>query len=255
MTGAMTVLTRVRELGNAVFMPHAHADDGPGSRSDGDGKHEHNGRHSNGNGNGGAGKRAERNGAVTNGKKPRTSDKAADATAGNGAAAPSLTVSDLVRATIAKAEPVRDLDHDELELDVVAVRLGSVAKVTAFFGLASAIVWTIAIAAGWVVASSLGLTHSFQSFIRDIGFEGFKLDARPVFLAVGLIGLSWIVVLVVLAVVAAAAYNVFASQFGGMRCVVTSRGPGSIVAPAHAPDGSAAAQVAEPARNGATFTD
>jgi len=163
-------------------------------------------------------------------------------------------VTDLVKATIAKAEPARDLDDDELELDVVAVRLGSVAKVAAFFGLASAIIWTIAVAAGWVVASSLGLTHSFQSFIRDIGFEGFKLDARPVFLAVGLVGLAWIVSVVVLALVAAAAYNVFASQFGGVRCVVTSCAPGSVLGVMQAADGSAAAHSKNGSRDGETIS-
>jgi len=77
-----------------------------------------------------------------------------------------------------------------------------------------------ALAVAWVVATSMGLTHSFQSFVRDIGFEGFQLDARPVFLAVGLLGLAWIVSIVVLSLLAAACYNAFASLCGGFRYII-----------------------------------
>ena len=67
------------------------------------------------------------------------------------------------------------------EVELLTVRLWPVVKVTAFFATATAAVWLTALGVAWVAATSMGLTHSFQSFVRDIGFEGFKLDARPVF--------------------------------------------------------------------------
>jgi hypothetical protein len=109
------------------------------------------------------------------------------------------------------------------EVELLAVRLWPVVKVTAFFATATAAVWLTALGVSWVVASSMGLTHSFESFVRDIGFEGFQLDARPVFLAVGLLGLAWIVSIVVLALLAAASYNAFASLCGGFCYLVRPR--------------------------------
>jgi len=109
------------------------------------------------------------------------------------------------------------------EIEMVSVRLWPVVKVTAFFGLATVAVWCIALALAWTVATSAGLTHSFESFMRDIGFEGFQLDARPVFLAIGLLGVAWILSVVVLALLAAASYNAFSSVFGGLRYIVRPR--------------------------------
>jgi hypothetical protein len=129
------------------------------------------------------------------------------------------------------------------EVELLAVRLWPVLKVTAFFATATAAVWLSALAVAWVAATSLGLTHSFQSFVRDIGFEGFQLDARPVFLAVGLLGLAWIVSIVVLAVLAAACYNAFASLCGGFRYVVRpleSRRPKEAGPPQNGASGAAA---------------
>jgi hypothetical protein len=113
----------------------------------------------------------------------------------------------------------------EQEIELVCVRLWPVAKVTSFYGAATVAVWLSALAIAWVVATSLGLTHSFESFMRDIGFEGFQLDARPVFIAIGLLGLAWIVSVLVLALLAAASYNAFASLFGGFRYIVRPRQP------------------------------
>jgi transmembrane protein DUF3566 len=127
------------------------------------------------------------------------------------------------------------------EVELLTVRLWPVVKVTAFFATATAAVWLTALSVAWVAATSMGLTHSFQSFVRDIGFEGFKLDARPVFLAVGLLGLAWIVSIVVLALLAAACYNAFASLCGGFHYVVRPLEPRP-------------AKDAKPTRNGAHRT-
>src|SRR5690349_25030128 len=59
------------------------------------------------------------------------------------------------------------------EVELLTVRLWPVVKVTAFFATATAAVWLTALSVAWVAATSMGLTHSFQSFVRDIGFEGF----------------------------------------------------------------------------------
>lgn len=109
------------------------------------------------------------------------------------------------------------------EVELLAVRLWPVVKVTAFFATATAAVWLAALGVAWMAFTSMGLTHSLESFVRDIGFEGFQLDARPVFLAVGLLGLVWIVSIVVLALLAAACYNAFASLCGGFRYLVRPR--------------------------------
>jgi Transmembrane domain of unknown function (DUF3566) len=129
------------------------------------------------------------------------------------------------------------------EVELLAVRLWPVVKVTAFFATATAAVWLAALGVAWVAATSLGLTHSFESFVREIGFEGFQLDARPVFLAVGLLGLAWIVSIVVLALLAAACYNAFASLCGGFRYLVRPRDTTHAPTPngAAARDGEAAA--------------
>jgi hypothetical protein len=161
---------------------------------------------------------------------------------------PSVAAADRVAALLvsrAAADVEQDVEQD-VELDVVEVRLGPVARVTAMFGAAWVVVWIAALGVAWVVASAAGVTNTFESFMRNIGFEGFVLDPRPVFLAIGLLGIAWILSIVVLAVLAAATYNAFASQFGGLRCVVKASAPRSVDDPAQDRDGA----VAEPARVG-----
>ncbi|HUF83131.1 MAG TPA: DUF3566 domain-containing protein [Acidimicrobiia bacterium] len=97
------------------------------------------------------------------------------------------------------------------------LKLTSVARVSACFYLCGLVVAMVAAVVLWMVASVVGVVAELESFIDDLGFEGFQFLSGTLLWAGLLIGLAVTVILTVLTVVAAALYNLFADLVGGLE--------------------------------------
>jgi hypothetical protein len=99
--------------------------------------------------------------------------------------------------------------------------LTSVARVSACFYLFGFVVILVAATALWIVASAVGVVGEIESFMDDLGFEGFRFISGTLFWAALLIGLALTAILTVVTVVAAALYNLFADLVGGLEVTLT----------------------------------
>jgi hypothetical protein len=95
--------------------------------------------------------------------------------------------------------------------------LGVVGKWSMTLALTTVVAWWAAIAVMWLAAETFGLTRDIESLAREVGFEGFQLASGPVFLALALLGVAWVVSVSLVLVFAAAVYNLYASVLGGIR--------------------------------------
>jgi hypothetical protein len=105
------------------------------------------------------------------------------------------------------------------------VRLWSVARVSVCFYLCGLVVVLAAAVVLWLVASAVGVVGEVESFMDDLGFEGFQFLSGTLFRAGLLIGLAGVAILVVLTVSAAALYNLFADLVGGIEVTLTGGDP------------------------------
>jgi hypothetical protein len=97
------------------------------------------------------------------------------------------------------------------------VRLGSVARVSLFFYLCGLVAFMTAAVTLWLVASAFGVVGEIEGFMDDLGFEGFEFVSGTLLWASLLIGLAITAILVVLTVLAAVVYNLFADFAGGIE--------------------------------------
>lgn len=97
------------------------------------------------------------------------------------------------------------------------VKLTSVARVSACFYLCGFVVIMVAATVLWIVASIVGVVGGIESFIDDLGFEGFHFVSGTLLVATLLIGLALTAIFTVTTVVAAALYNLFADLVGGLE--------------------------------------
>jgi hypothetical protein len=97
------------------------------------------------------------------------------------------------------------------------VSLISVARVSACFYLCAFVVTLVAATVLWMVASVVGVVGEIESFMDDLGFEGFHFVSGTLLWATLLIGLALAAIFTVVTVVAAALYNLFADLVGGLE--------------------------------------
>jgi hypothetical protein len=98
----------------------------------------------------------------------------------------------------------------------------SVAKVVAVLAAVVAAAWTLGVLLCWLAADALGATHQVEGLARDLGFEGFRLAATPVFAGIALLGLAFVAACTIAALLATAAFNVVVRIVGGVRVVVAA---------------------------------
>lgn len=99
--------------------------------------------------------------------------------------------------------------------------LTSVAKVSACFYLCGFVVILVAATVLWMVATAVGVVGEIESFMDDLGFEGFHFISGTLLWAALLIGFALTAILTVITVVAAALYNLFADLVGGFEVTLT----------------------------------
>ncbi|MCU1457112.1 MAG: Transrane domain of unknown function [Actinomycetia bacterium] len=107
------------------------------------------------------------------------------------------------------------------------IDLWSVLKVSLCFYLSTMIVLVVAGAVLWLVADSLGVIHNVEDFMNQLlSSKDFKFLSAQILQGGILIGLVVVALLVILTVVAAAFYNLFAELLGGVEIVIREEDTG-----------------------------
>lgn len=109
---------------------------------------------------------------------------------------------------------------------VSKVDLWSVTKLSLCFYLSSMFVTIVAIVALWVIASAAGIINSIEKFLGDLlSAKNFHFLSATVLRGAILVGLVVVALQVVLTVISASFYNIFAELFGGVEITVKEEGP------------------------------
>lgn len=110
---------------------------------------------------------------------------------------------------------------------VTKVDLWSVTKLSLCFYLSSMFVTVVALVALWLIASAAGIVHSVEKFLGDLlSAKNFHFLSATVLRGAILVGLVVVALQVVITVIGASFYNIFAELFGGVEITVREDGPG-----------------------------
>jgi len=108
---------------------------------------------------------------------------------------------------------------------VTKVDLWSVTKLSLCFYLSAMFVTVVAFVALWVIADAAGIIHSVEKFLGDLlSAKNFHFLSATVLRGAILIGLVVVALQVVITVIAASFYNIFAELFGGIEITVKEEG-------------------------------
>jgi hypothetical protein len=109
---------------------------------------------------------------------------------------------------------------------VTKVDLWSVTKLSLCFYLSSMFVTVVAFVALWLIASAAGIVHSVEKFLGDLlSAKNFHFLSATVLRGAILVGLVVVALQVVVTVIGASFYNIFAELFGGVEITVKEEGP------------------------------
>jgi hypothetical protein len=109
---------------------------------------------------------------------------------------------------------------------ITKVDLWSVTKLSLCFYLSAMFVTVVAFVALWVIADAAGIIHSVEKFLGDLlSAKNFHFLSATVLRGGILIGLVVVALQVVITVIAASFYNIFAELFGGVEVTVKEEGP------------------------------
>lgn len=112
-------------------------------------------------------------------------------------------------------------DATSTEPHIEGVNLPSLLRFATFMALwLYASILTGAVVLG-VVAGATGAAGSIESFVRELGFDGFRFASGPLLIGVALVILAFVVAVAGSVVVAGAVYNVIARSGGGIRVRVS----------------------------------
>jgi transmembrane protein DUF3566 len=109
---------------------------------------------------------------------------------------------------------------------ITKVDLWSVTKLSLCFYLSSMFVTVVALVALWLIASAAGIVHSVEKFLGDLlSAKNFHFLSATVLRGAILVGLVIVALQVVITVIGASFYNIFAELFGGVEITVREDGP------------------------------
>jgi hypothetical protein len=104
---------------------------------------------------------------------------------------------------------------------VTKVDLWSVTKLSLCFYISTMFVMIVAMISLWLIADAAGIIHSVEKFLGDLlSAKNFKFLSGDVLRGTILVGLVIVALQVVITVIAASFYNIFAELFGGLEIVV-----------------------------------
>jgi hypothetical protein len=109
---------------------------------------------------------------------------------------------------------------------VTKVDLWSVTKLSLCFYLSAMFVTIVALVSLWFIAVSVGIIHSVEKFLGDLlSAKNFHFLSATVLRGAILVGLVIVALQVVITVISASFYNIFAELFGGVEITVREEGP------------------------------
>ena len=101
------------------------------------------------------------------------------------------------------------------------VDLWSVTKLALCFYISAMFVSMVAMIALWMIADAAGIIKSVEEFLGDLlSAKDFKFLSGEVLRGTILVGLVLVVLQVVITVIAASFYNIFAELFGGLEITI-----------------------------------
>jgi hypothetical protein len=104
---------------------------------------------------------------------------------------------------------------------VTKVDLWSVTKLSLCFYLSAMFVTVVALVALWIIADAAGIIHSVEKFLGDLlSAKNFHFLSATVLRGAIVVGLVVVALQVVITVIAASFYNIFAELFGGVEITV-----------------------------------
>jgi hypothetical protein len=104
---------------------------------------------------------------------------------------------------------------------VTKVDLWSVTKLSLCFYLSAMFVTVVAFVALYAIASAAGIVHSIEKFLGDLlSAKNFHFLSATVLRGGILVGLVVVMLQVVITVIGASFYNIFAELFGGIEITV-----------------------------------
>jgi uncharacterized membrane protein (DUF485 family) len=104
---------------------------------------------------------------------------------------------------------------------VTKVDLWSVTKLSLCFYLSAMFVTVVALVALWIIADAAGIIHSVEKFLGDLlSAKNFHFLSATVLRGAIVVGLVVVALQVVITVIGASFYNIFAELFGGVEITV-----------------------------------
>ncbi len=122
------------------------------------------------------------------------------------------------------AAPVRR--ERRLRHTIQKIDLWSVLKLSLCFYLCGLAVCIVALVSLWMIADAFGIVANVEKFVGDLlSSEDFTFLSGEMLRGVTLVGLVVVMLQVVITVMAAAFYNLFAELFGGIEVTVVEEEP------------------------------
>lgn len=121
---------------------------------------------------------------------------------------------DLRDLTEARSSGLRSTDPMVVVRHVAPV---SVARLAVVFSLCGWAAGMVALTLLWLVASGFGVIGNVESFLQDVGFDGFQFVPMKLFGAAALAGLVTVAVGTSIAVGLALLFNVISGAVGGLH--------------------------------------
>ena len=154
--------------------------------------------------------------------KPVTAKAPAAASTAAPVVAPKPNRDERTAAKQAVAPPVQPVRRERRVRQMIQkVDLWSVLKLSLCFYLCALAVVVVALVSLWVIADSFGIVENVEEFIGELlSSEDFTFLSGDMLRGVVLVGLVLVMLQVVITVIAAAFYNLFAALFGGLEITV-----------------------------------
>ncbi len=162
---------------------------------------------------------------------PAPTDDEVDVVAGNGAAAatatsvgydrPTRSERRAARAALPPRPPAPSTER-RYRQTVAKVDLWSVLKMSVCFYICAMAVAMVALVALWTIADAAGVVESVEKFFGDLlQTKDFTFLDEEILRGALLVAAVFVVLAVVITVIAAAFYNMFAELFGGIEVTIT----------------------------------
>jgi len=121
-----------------------------------------------------------------------------------------------------RVAPQPVLEHRRYRQTIHRVDLWTVLKMSVCFYICAMAVTMVALVALWAIGDAAGVIHSVESFLGDLlQTKNFTFLDAEILRGALLVGAVLVVLEIVLTVIAAAFYNLFAELFGGIEITIS----------------------------------